>query len=259
MEVKVLIIRAPGTNCDEETKFAFEFAGASVDKIHIKEILEKPKIIHKYHIFCIPGGFTYGDDIASAKILALKMKYALIDELQKFKTDGKLILGICNGFQVLVKSGFLENFKVSLVANTSGKFEDRWVHLKVERPSSGCTPKCKVQSIWTKDLPEVIDLPVAHGEGRFVASQETIKRLKNNGQIVFSYADETGTPTLKYPMNPNGSLSAIAGICDETGRVLGLMPHPERYIFPHHHPECKSPSQGIKIIKNAVKYISSNF
>ncbi len=252
--VKVLILRTAGTNCDEETKAGFELAGASVDKIHIKQVLKNPQIIHRYQIFCLPGGFTYGDDISSAKILALEIKHWVIEELQRFKDDGKLILGICNGFQVLVKSDFLGGFKVSLVENTSGKFEDRWIHLKIN-PELDSGQKSKIKNIWTKDLPEVISLPVAHAEGRFVTPEKVLKELKTNNQIVFHYVDKKGNPALHYPENPNGSLGSVAGICDETGRILGLMPHPERYIFSHQHPEHREPAVGMQIFKNAVEFI----
>ena len=251
---KVCILRTSGTNCDRETAFAFQAQGASPELVHINSLLAGKHNLKEYQILAVPGGFSYGDDIAAGKILANELKFKLADDIRNFILDGKLVIGICNGFQILVKSGFLPgnealSQEASLIINDSGKFEDRWVYLK----SSG---KC----VWTKGLAQVIYLPVAHGEGKFVAaSPKVLKRLEENGQIVFRYCDESAKPA-GYPSNPNGSQDGIAGICDESGRILGLMPHPERHISCRQHPrwDCKSGTtegHGLKIFRNGVEYV----
>ncbi len=256
---KVCVLRTAGTNCDEETAFAFSKAGALAELVHINKLIEQKKHLADYQILAIPGGFTYGDDIAAGKILANELRYKLIDQIKIFIQEGKLIIGICNGFQVLVKSGLLPGNsdlrqEASLIINDSAKFEDRWVYLK-------STVKC----IWTKNLSEIIYLPVAHGEGKFIAKDELVlQRLKDNGQIVFQYCDEKGG-LAGYPENPNGSEDNIAGICDESGRILGLMPHPERHIEVSQHPrrwgvaKNKNEGDGLQLFKNGVEYIRKNF
>lgn len=271
----VCILRAAGTNCDYETGFAFSRAQGSVEFIHINSLTRKEKKLEDYDILAIPGGFSYGDDIAAGKILANELKYKLIDDIRRFIREGKLIIGICNGFQVLVKSALLPGSsglkqEASLVINDSGKFEDRWVYLREQRRENREQRKC----VWTKNLPEVIYLPVAHGEGKFITdSNAGLERLRQNGQVVFQYCDEQGNPA-GYPYNPNGSQNNIAGICDITGRILGLMPHPERHIEFTQHPRWTSigdtPAQrnrvragvspidkdgdGFLIFKNGVEY-----
>ncbi len=256
---KVLVLRAAGTNCDQETVFAFEKAGARADLSHINQLICKERNLSDYQILSIPGGFTYGDDISAGKILANELKYKLIDEVQRFIHEGKLIIGICNGFQVLVKSGLLPGSydlkqEASLIINDSGKFEDRWVYLR----SQVAGRKSQVKCVWTKDLPEIIYLPVAHGEGKFVTKdKKVLERLRQNGQIAFQYCDEKGKLS-GYPDNPNGSQDNIAGICDTTGRILGLMPHPERHIEFSQHPrwmrEKNNQGDGLQIFKNGVEY-----
>ena len=255
-KVKVVVIRTAGTNCDRETAFAFEKAGASAELVHINSLTRKEKNLNDYHIMAIPGGFTYGDDIASGKILANELKFKIESELEKFIRSGKLIIGICNGFQVLVKAGLLPNFagnfetiEATLTLNDSDKFEDRWVYLK----SVG--NKC----VWTKGVHGIIELPVAHGEGKFIPRDKGIlKKIKDDGLIAFEYVDESGKRS-GYPYCPNGSVENIAGICDPTGRIFGLMPHPERHISPYQHPEWtrhykKSDGDGFAIFTNGVDY-----
>ena len=260
-KVKVMILRTAGTNCDFETQFAFEKAGAVADRIHINRILENKDILHNYHIIAIPGGFTYGDDIAAGKIFANELYFNLKCDIQKFIDEGKLIIGICNGFQVLVKAGFLPAFKTrgqskqpfdldaTLTFNDSGKFEDRWVYLKV---CSDVTPFVKEG--------DDIYIPVANAEGKFIPKDdETLKILNDSKQIIYRYVNEDGAFD-GYPYNPSGSIDNIAGICDSTGRVFGLMPHPERHIEPTHHPRwtregLKDEGDGIVIFRNAVNYI----
>ncbi|MCU0651512.1 MAG: phosphoribosylformylglycinamidine synthase I [Candidatus Omnitrophica bacterium] len=258
---KVCVLRTAGTNCDKETAFAFVQAGADAELVHINKFIQRERNFSDYEILAIPGGFSYGDDVAAGKILANELRTKLIDDLRQFIQDGKLIIGICNGFQILVKSGLLPGNdmfeqEVSLVINDSGKFEDRWVYLKSKK-SKVNSQKC----VWTKHLPEVIYLPVAHGEGKFIVQDETIlKKLKDNNEVVFQYCDEAGK-LAGYPDNPNGSLENIAGITDQTGRILGLMPHPERHISVLQHPRWmgKKEGDGLRIFKNGVDYIRNHF
>ncbi len=255
MKPRVLIVRTAGTNCDVETAYAFELAGAVAERIFIDEI--KRKNLSNYEIIALPGGFTYGDDIAAGKILANEIKYKLRDQFMKFIEEQKLIIGICNGFQVLVKCGILPAFNdyfeeqtVSLITNDSERFEDRWVYLRVHNE----------QSVFTKGLKAIMTLPVAHAEGKFVVKDDaTLKNIRNH--IVFRYVDKNGKEA-GYPCNPNGSVLNIAGISDKTGRILGLMPHPERHISYLHHPhhtreEVDEPGDGFYIFKNAVDYYKS--
>ncbi|MFQ5951992.1 MAG: phosphoribosylformylglycinamidine synthase I [Candidatus Omnitrophota bacterium] len=264
-KVKTLILRAAGTNCDQETAHAFREAGSEVDLVHINALMKEKKKLSGYQILAIPGGFTYGDDIASGKILANELKHAMKAHLSSFVKAGKLVIGICNGFQVLVKMGILpdikgkKNFKVELTLslNDSGRFEDRWVYLKKTEDRKQKTDKC----VWTEGLPEIIYLPVAHAEGKFMpGSSSILKKLRDNGQIVFRYASKNGSRP-SYPENPNGSVDDIAGICDPTGRILGLMPHPERHVTYLQHPNWRRLSQkgkdmgvGLKIFKNGVNF-----
>lgn len=258
-KVRTIVLRTAGTNCDQETAYAFKASGAEVELVHINELLRKEKRLGDFQILAVPGGFSYGDDIAAGRILANELKYKLMDKIKKFIAQGKLIIGICNGFQVLVKAGLLpglNGFKqeATLMLNDSGKFEDRWIHLK----------SSKTKCVWARGLPRVIYLPVAHAEGKFVAKDdEILERLENNNQIVFRYCAKDGTQA-EYPENPNGSIEDIAGICDETGRVFGLMPHPERHFLFQQHPHwtrLKSRGKfgdGEKIIKNGVEYAKRN-
>lgn len=256
-KVKVIVLRTAGTNCDRETAFAFEKAGAGSELAHINELTRKEKSLDDYQIMAIPGGFTYGDDIASGKILANELKFRLGGPLQKFINNGKLIIGICNGFQVLVKAGLLPNLagdfqtiESTLTLNDSDKFEDRWVYLKRVKGR-----RC----IWTKGMDEIIQLPVAHGEGKFIPKdKDTLKKMKAKGLVVFEYVDNAGRRA-PYPYCPNGSVENIAGICDPTGRIFGLMPHPERHIRAYQHPDWtrdrkKTGGDGLAVFKNGVNY-----
>jgi phosphoribosylformylglycinamidine synthase len=262
-KAKVCVLRAAGTNCDNETTFAFSKVGADAELLHINRFIEQARSLKEFQVLALPGGFTYGDDITAGKILANELRYKLIDDIKRFIEDGKLIIGICNGFQILVKSGLLPGSdglkqEASLIINDSGKFEDRWVYLKSSVVSRQSSAKC----VWTKDLPEIIYLPVAHGEGKFIAQdKKTLQRLKENGQVVFQYCDERGKLT-GYPYNPNGSLENIAAICDETGRIFGLMPHPERHIdfmqHPHWQRKKNKTGDGLQIFRNAVEYVKKN-
>ena len=257
MPVKTLIIRTAGTNCDQETKFAFEKAGAEVSLLHINRVTEKPSLLDEHQILALPGGFSYGDDIAAGKILANELRTALADRLAKFVTDGKLIIGICNGFQVLAKAGLLprlhgDRIQATLTGNDSGRFEDRWVHLGAER--SPCV---------FVDPGDRLYLPVAHAEGKFVADRKVLAALEKNGLIVVRYVGPDGARGAGYPWNPNGSLEDIAGICDPTGRIFGLMPHPERHVEPTQHPRwtregLKPEGDGVRVFRNAVEFARRN-
>ena len=256
---RVLILRAPGTNCDEETAFAFDQAGAAADRVHINRLLENPDLARQFQILCIPGGFSYGDDVAAGRILANQIQHHLADSLRQFHQEGKLILGICNGFQVLIKSGLLlepdpaEGPPATLTWNDSGRYEDRWVRLGVEGS------KC----IFLRGIDQM-DLPVAHAEGKFVARDlQSLERLRRDGQLVLRYRRLRGEADgpVPYPDNPNGSMGEVAGVCDPTGRVFGLMPHPERHIDPTHHPrwtrgESRHPADGLHVFRNAVEYFA---
>jgi len=257
LKPKVCVLRSAGTNCDQETAAAFSLAGASAELLHINRLVSNKRTLDDFGILALPGGFSYGDDIASGKIFANELRFKLVDSLRKFIAAGKLIIGICNGFQILVKSGLLPgdaNFSqtTSLIINDSGKFESRWVYLKPG--DSNC--------VWTKGLRKIIYLPVAHGEGKFVVGdQQVLNRLKRNKQIVFRYSDLAGNFS-GYPDNPNGSVENIAGVCDQAGRVFGLMPHPERHIYAAQHPrkeQLEKETDGLQIFKNGVNFIKKNF
>jgi phosphoribosylformylglycinamidine synthase len=268
---RVCILRSAGTNCDAETAFAFSSLGCETELVHVNKLVEGKKSLAEFHILALPGGFTYGDDIAAGKVLANELRFKLTRPLREFITAGKLVIGICNGFQILVKSGFLPGSEsleqeASLIINDSGSFQDRWVYLKPEKPAGSRAGK-QAECVWTKDLPPVIYLPIAHGEGKFVVRDETVlKRLTQNGQVVFRYCTQEGE--LKGA-NPNGSIGNIAGICDPTGRVLGLMPHPERHMGPMQHPRwelSRDPARkgqkagdGFFIIWNGVEYVRKVF
>jgi phosphoribosylformylglycinamidine synthase len=251
----VLILRAPGTNCDQETAYAFRLAGAgSVEILHINRILESPTILKRAKILCIPGGFSFGDDIAAGKIFASKIKNHLADAFKKFRDEGKLILGICNGFQVLLKSGLLfeesaigsaadsaAGSQATLTWNQSAMYTDRWVHLRTEK--SDCVFLRGIDSMY---------LPIAHAEGRFVPQE--------------SFPQTSRQLALRYVDNPNGSTFDVAGVCDATGRIFGLMPHPERFLNAVQHPHWTRkltsnsfkgktpPGDGLAVFQNAVSF-----
>jgi len=255
---RVLILRAPGTNCDQETAFAFGRAGAITDLVHVNRLLESPRLLDQYQVLCLPGGFSYGDDVAAGRILATQIQHHLAEAMQAFKAAGKLILGICNGFQVLIKSGVLldsdaQGPLATLTWNDCGRFEDRWVRLGVD--GTKCVFLAGIESMY---------LPVAHAEGKFMArNAEVLKSLEVAGQLVLRYRrlDGAAATAVSFPDNPNGSMASTAGICDTTGRVFGLMPHPERHIDPTQHPrwtrgEAAPVGDGLQLFRNAVEYFA---
>lgn len=255
------MLRAPGTNCDYETAHAFEKAGGRTELVHINRLLEQPAISRTFQVFCLPGGFSYGDDISGGRILANQIRHHLYETISEFKAAEKLILGICNGFQVLIKSGLLLGNDqangappATLTWSDAGRFEDRWVHLAVQRGSS----------VFLQGI-ERMYLPVAHAEGKFVVGNpERLNQLAARGQLALRYCGDEGEirdQLFPFPINPNGSMANVAGACDETGRVLGLMPHPERHIECTQHPrwtrgEGQSPGDGLAVFKNAVQYFA---
>jgi len=253
---KVLIVRSPGTNCDEETAFAFKLAGADAERVHMNRLLEQPELLKQYQVLCLAGGFSYGDDISAGRIVGSYFRHHLLDQLLQFRDDQKLILGICNGFQILIKSGLLVDDDANglptatLAWNDCQMFQDRWVSLT----SQG--DRC----VFLRDI-ERMYLPVAHAEGRFhVKDEATISTLRSGGQFCLTYAANCeGEDEITFPDNPNGAQMNVAGLCDKTGRIFGLMPHPERYIDRTHHPrwtrgEGSDVGDGLRIFQNAVNY-----
>ncbi len=253
--VRVAVLKAPGTNCDAETAHAFRLAGAQPEGIWVEELIERPNRLEEFRILAIPGGFTYGDDLGAGRLLANELKHRIFESLNRFLNRDTLVIGICNGFQMLVKAGILPAGKLSaeqevtLTWNDSGKFEDRWVYLKPE--FNLC--------VWTQGIEELLELPVAHGEGKFLPRDQTVlEHLLGYGQIVFHYSDSQGRQA-GYPWNPNGSVENIAGICDPTGRIFGLMPHPERHVAGTQHPRWGregrvGEGEGLVIFRNGVKW-----
>lgn len=253
-KVKVIMLRAPGTNCDFETQVAFEMAGAEVDSALVTEMFRREKRLDDYQIMIIPGGFTYGDDISAGRILANELKTRLGEDIRSFVERGGLVMGVCNGFQTLVKAGVLPGppgspQTITLTANDSGKFECRWIRLKVNEESP---------CVFTRGI-DSLYIPVNHGEGKLVAEPKVLESLN----VVVQYADENGNTEAGYPYNPNGSLRNIAGICDDTGRIFALMPHPERFTRQTQHPrwtrgKVTETGNGLQVFTNAVTWVEES-
>ncbi len=264
---RVCVLRAPGTNCDEETAFAFDHCGGKSDRVHLFRLLEQPALLNDYQILCVPGGFSYGDDVGAGVIFAHEMRSRLGDALREFLQADKLVLGICNGFQTLLKAGVLPSgveswnqprweASATLTWNHNGRYTARWVHLKV-----GETKNAFLQGMTE------LDLPIAHAEGRLVArGDDVVSVWKSNGQLALQYAEwpqageqPAGPDPARWPANPNGAVADIAGLSDPTGRVLGLMPHPERFLFATQHPQwtrlgLSGDGAGMQIFRNGVGY-----
>jgi phosphoribosylformylglycinamidine synthase len=249
---RVLILRAPGANCDGETQFAFETAGAVAERVHINRLREQPALLQRYQILVIPGGFTYGDDVAAGKILANQLSCFLGDSLRRFRDAAKLVLGVCNGFQALLKAGLIvppddDGPVATLAHNASGRFQDRWVTLQA------FPGRCPFLTGIDRLL-----VPIAHGEGQFVCREPwMLHGLEQAGQIVLKYVARPDNDGRAY--NPNGSQGDVAGLCDASGRVLGLMPHPERHVLPTQHPRwtrlgLAKEGEGLALFRNAVKF-----
>jgi phosphoribosylformylglycinamidine synthase len=254
-QVRVLIVRAAGTNCDLETQHAWELAGAHAERIHLRALCEQAPQLSVCQILTLPGGFSYGDDIAAGRIFAVQLQRHLGEELRAFIDQGGLVLGICNGFQVLVQMGLLPKRSASGAARTCTVtyndppgFQDRWVYLRANQtPCRFLDPGC------------TYEMPIAHGEGRVLFANETaMQEARAAGHAALSYAGPTAGPNLHgEPCNPNGSQGDIAGLCDETGRVLGLMPHPERFVTWTQHPCWTSErprleGDGLALFRRAV-------
>ncbi len=263
--VKACVVTGFGINCDEELALAFTLAGAATERVHVGDLIADPRRLGACRIIAFPGGFSFGDHLGSGKVFALLFKRNLGDALGEFVGRGGLVLGICNGFQILVKMGLLPNLagdfrqEVSLIHNDSGKYEDRWVRLSFAKQSP---------CVWTRDL-DFMDVPVRHGEGKLVTrSPQILEALEAGGLVAARYvsrnsgasasmraplpraaSDASGRPWPRsgpavYPDNPNGSVNDIAGLCDRTGRIFGLMPHPEAFLFKQNHPEWNRGSAG---------------
>jgi phosphoribosylformylglycinamidine synthase I len=269
-KVKAIVMTGNGTNCEMEMAYACRLAGAEVvDIVHLSSLLYGEKTLDAYHFLNLPGGFLDGDDLGSAKAGANRIQHAgiqgreekLYEQFAEFIGQGKLILGVCNGFQLLVKLGMLpalgkiyDEQQVTLTVNDSGRFEDRWVYLRINA-ASPC--------IFTQGLSGIY-LPVRHGEGKLVPRDEqTLQKISDQGLIALQYSREDyGETTMDYPANPNGSVAGIAGLCDETGRIFGLMPHPEAYLHYTNHPRWTRETlpiegMGMAIFKNAVNFVKS--
>ncbi len=266
--VRAMVISGFGTNCEREVAHACRLAGAETDIVHISTLLTGRVRLDDYHFLNLAGGFLDGDDLGSAKAGANRLTHArvagrqhsLADDLRRFVAAGKLIMGVCNGFQLLVKMGLLPSFdsdfrqSCTLTFNDRGRFEDRWCNLQVNT-ASPC--------VYTAGITEMY-LPVRHGEGKFVTdSPQTLARLEKDHLVVARYADASGQPTADYPANPNGSVAAIAGICDPSGRIFGLMPHPEAYLHRTHHPRwtrenLPEEGMGLQLYRNAVNFIAAD-
>lgn len=254
MKPNVCILCTDGTNCDEETAYAFTKAGGHPQFVHVNQLRSGTDSLMNYTILAIPGGFSYGDDVAAGAILANELISFLRDQLQVFVDAGRLVIGICNGFQVLVRTGLLPlgvigKPQATLAVNNSGCFECRWVEVDFEYRSP---------CLFGRDLVgQVLYLPVAHGEGKFVADAALLKTMHEQHLAPLKYY-ESGRRATSYPANPNGSLDAIAGVCDPTGRVFGLMPHPERFVERTQHPNWRrfdyGKPHGLAIFENAVSF-----
>ena len=244
--VKTLVLRVEGTNAEEEMIHSFRLSGSEVDIVHVNDIVSRKKSLEDYQIIVFPGGFAHGDDVSAGKILANILRYKIWKDLTKFIDSGKLVIGVCNGFQAITKAGLLPAIEgigvqeCTLTSNDSGYFIDKWVELK---HASG--NKC----VFTKNLRDEMFVPINHGEGKFVATPEIIQKLEDNGQIVF-----------RYSQNPNGSINDIAGICNSQGNVFGMMPHPEKYFSKYMHPfwtrmkDMNEEGDGLQLFKGAVDY-----
>ena len=256
MAVRTLILSGFGINCESETAEAFARAGAVAARVHLNDLIEKPHLLDAYQILAIPGGFSFGDDVASGRILANRLRYRLGEVLRKFLEDGKLAIGICNGFQVMVKMGMLPlnegcfTQEVTLTHNDSSRFEDRWVTLEAD-PASPC--------VWTRGI-QRLEVPVRHGEGKFIPRDTALlKQLEARGQVPLRYVrPDGGAAAGMFPHNPNGSVGDVAGLCDPSGRVFGLMPHPEAFLCRTNHPRwtreaLPDEGAGLQVFRNAVE------
>ena len=263
-EVKALVITGVGLNCEKETAAAFNAAGAKTSLIHINDLLSGKETMEPFQILAFIGGFSFGDHLGSGTVFANKIKFKLKEELDKFINSGKLVIGICNGFQTLTRLGLVpaldgQRFtqQAALAHNDSGVFRDEWITMKAN-------PKCPC--IFTKGI-DRIRMPIRHGEGKFVASPEMIEKIEQENLVALRYTDAEGNKPQGFPDNPNGSIHDIAGICDPTGRVFGLMPHPEAFLSPYNAPDWQKQKllgklpekgEGMILFTNATEYVKKN-
>ena len=256
MNPRVIIVRAAGINRDGDAARAVTMAGGTPDIVHIGRLIEGSVSLQDYAMLIVPGGFSYGDHLGAGAMLAVDVVHRLGDQMRRFVEDGRAVLGICNGFQVLVKSGLLPGATLSqrsasLTHNVSGRFECRWVRL-----AAGAS-----RSVFTQGIDDPIEVPVAHGEGRYVMeSDAALDDLAANGQIALRYIDADAQPTEAYPANPNGSYRGIAAVCDASGRIMGMMPHPENALTPWQHPrwtrESRTHGDGLAIFRNGINWVT---
>lgn len=265
MKPRVTILLASGTNRDRDAAVAIELAGGEPELVHVNQLVAGERCLADYQMLLLPGGFSYGDDLGAGRILATELLYALGgraiaseltgrvgDDFYRFADSGKPVIGICNGFQALVKSGYLPGpppgQAATLTTNASNRFECRWVYLQ-PNPASPC--------VFTAGLSELIYCPVAHGEGRFVPRDDAaLQALQQRQGVALTYVDESGNAAA-YPLNPNGSTAGIAGVCNERGNVFGLMPHPEDHVQPRQHPQWSrglAGNSGLPLFANGVRY-----
>ncbi len=254
--VKALIITGVGLNCEVETARAFELAGAQSKLIHLNDLLEAPKALASHHVLAFIGGFSYGDHLGAGTVFANKLKFRLADDLKRFVLNGGLVIGICNGFQTMTRLGLVPAFngfdlkqQVALAHNDSSLFRDDWVILKAES-GSPC--------VFTRGI-DTVRLPIRHGEGKFMADATVLEKLEEENLVALRYVSSNGGPARGFPDNPNGSLNDIAGICDPTGRIFGMMPHPEAFLSPlnapdwtRHDAESGSAGEGLAFFRNAI-------
>ena len=255
MSPRVCILRSDGTNCDFELLYAFNKVGGKAEFVHVNQLRNKEVRLSNFQIVALPGGFSYGDDIASGKILAIEMVSLLKEELEKFRAKGGLIIGICNGFQTLIRTGLLPfgnlgKMDATLALNDSGHFECRWVRLVAQKDS---------QSPFLEGIENGGWYSVNHGEGKLLAEQKVIHQIEKQNLVTFRYVDDNMKPTQEYPDNPNGSINAIAGITDPTGQVFGMMPHPEKFVdltqYPNWRREKIKKPHGLPLFENIVKFL----
>lgn len=251
---KVCILRSDGTNCDQELFYAFEKTGALPEYVHVNQLRNKEKKLSDFSLLALPGGFSYGDDIASGKVLAVELMSFFKSEIQTFVDKKGFVFGVCNGFQTLVRTGLLPfvtlgHMQVTLAHNESGHFECRWVKIKAETSACPFLPTDMVFAV-----------AVNHGEGKFFAPPAIIENIEKNNLVTLRYIDDKQQPTQTYPENPNGSLNAIAGICDPSGHIFGLMPHPEKFVEKTQHPnwrrETFAKPHGLIFFEKLVQYIT---
>ncbi len=262
-DIPVLIITGYGLNCEAESKYAWELAGANPVLIHFSDLLARPERLHDFSALMFIGGFSYGDHMTSGHVFALRTRHRMSGVLERFIREGKLILGVCNGFQIMVKLGLIPGLdgdyftqRLSLMQNDCGTFQNFWVRVRFETDSP---------CVFTRGLSPMA-LPIRHGEGKlFAPDKDLLRRLEKSGCVACRYADPaTGEPAQSFPHNPNGSLNAIAGLCDPSGRIFGMMPHPEAYLYPENHPHWdmqklrgRLPERGcgLDIFRNAVDHL----